>query len=252
MGNIVQDDALLKLNLEQVVEIASPIDSKGAGSKMYGIKTETGQEYILKIPESYAYRTLRNFLGRHHYVKGESEILKSLKGKGVAPEYIKEFDDKAILMGYVPHEKNLKDVLKEYQKKEDYCFDYVSVISQIKKLHDSGVCHGDMKAKNVLINSAPHIIDFEYAEFLSKDKSKREKQIKKDIRRFANDIVYNKETQAAMVCAVKKVYGNEMADYIERTQNSIITKIWKKMQPPMNINWYTKSGRDGRYKARVN
>jgi len=136
-----------ELTVDQIKDIKSksinePIAIKGTQKFINGNEldeTSTLRERVLLM--NFKHYNIVKVLFFH---EGEKELVYPMISGGISLEsYIKQ----------IP--------LKERIKKFDYIF--YQIIDAIKYLHDNGILHGDLKAKNILVNKETHkvtIIDY--------------------------------------------------------------------------------------------
>lgn len=104
----------------------------------------------------------RILLGRRSLDR-EDRMLRRLQSLPGIPKYFGRIDADAICMEYLqadrlPHRKDSTLNLAFFEQLK----------STVKKMHERGVAHGDLRRKNILVceNQRPYIIDFTTAVFL--------------------------------------------------------------------------------------
>lgn len=211
------------MGLEELTDLGTRMGvGDGAQSDIYLIKTDS-QNYVLKKPHANAtYRHFCNITRGKTSNIGEYGALEMLSDKDIGPKPVKEFENNAFLMTCVPENANLRNVLREMRDKNEFNFDYLPIVKKIKQIHDSGIYHGDMRAKNVLLNGSPHIIDFESSDSFDKNPKTKNKEIKNDLITFAKNVSYNEDSQEAILSAIQEVYGKKMKKVVEKKLNGFV------------------------------
>ncbi len=92
---------------------------------------------------------------RKKRTKSEAKILKELKNIVNVPDILMTDENDAIIIMEFIDGKLLKEII---QKKVELCFE---VGKEIKKIHDSGIIHGDLTTSNIIYaNKKIYFVDF--------------------------------------------------------------------------------------------
>jgi serine/threonine protein kinase len=155
-------------------------EEKGASSIVYKVED-------MKTKEVYAAKVLKNEKCRHNF-DNEIEFLNYLKEKGIKnivniidsgdgdykegnssskKKYlILEYAEKKDLTRYISH--NLKNEgFSELDSHAQLLFS--KILEAIKAIHESGVCHRDIKTDNILLHNEfnPKICDFGFSTYIN-------------------------------------------------------------------------------------
>ena len=185
MENIEEDIETKKLTIEDFV-VKRKIGEGSFGKAYYAKGKKSNKEYVLKLSKK------ENDKSFDREIKALKKIKENKDNNQYIIKIINDFEDEKyyylpdendknhkfgnvryIVLEYIPN-GNLYDLNKDNPFKEEYArVIFYKILKGVQNIHNSGICHLDLKLKNILmdINYNPIICDFGLSDYIKDLKS---------------------------------------------------------------------------------